>query len=95
MPVPSDLAIQSVAPAQYGMAAAVTLSDSTVIPVTSALWVSHTTTLAISVVMANGDTVVFDAHAAASAGVNVLLPIRVTRVRSTGSTAGIKVVALY
>jgi hypothetical protein len=39
--------------------------------------------------------VAFDAHAGASSGANILLPIRVTGVRSTGTTAGIKVVALY
>ena len=95
MPVPSNLSIQGVAPGQYSMAAAVTLSDTTDIPLTSALWIMHTTAFTVSVVMSNGDTVVFEAHAGASAGVNILLPIRVTRVRSTGSTAGIKVVALY
>jgi hypothetical protein len=81
-------------PTAYSQAVAVTLSDSTELALTSALWIMHTTAFAVSVVMSNGDIVVFEAHAS-GAGANILLPIRVTKVRSTGSTAGIKVVALY
>lgn len=79
----------------YSQAAQVTLSDSTVLPLTSGLWVMHTTAGTIKVTMSNGDDVTFEWHAGASAGANILLPIRVTKVWSTGSTAGIKVVALY
>lgn len=82
-------------PSAYSQAAAVTLSDSTVLPVTSGLWVMHTTAGAVAVTMANGDNVTFEWHAGASAGANFILPIRVTKVLSTGSTVGIKVVALY
>ena len=82
-------------PTAYSQAAQVTLSDSTVLPVTSGLWVMHTTAGAVAVTMENGDNVTFEWHAGASAGANFILPIRVTKVRSTGSTAGIKVVALY
>jgi hypothetical protein len=94
MAIPTNLSLASAANS-YDYAASVTLSDTTDIPLTRALWIMHTTAFAVSVVMSNGDVVVFEAHAQASAGANILLPIRVTRVRSTGSTSGIKVVALY
>jgi hypothetical protein len=93
MAISSTLSLQSQA-TNYDLAAAVTLDDAGTIPLTRALWVCHTTTGTIKVRMSNGDDVTFNFHAS-GAGVNLLIPIRVTRVWSTGSTAGINVVALY
>lgn len=68
-------------------AAAVTASDSTVLDTTRALYVG--TTGDVSVVTKDGNTVTF---AAVPAG--AILPIRVTKVRSTGTTAS-NIVALW
>ena len=67
-------------------ATAVTKSDVTVLPTTRALWIGTTGDVAVK--MAHGSTVTF-----ASVPVGVL-PVQVTQVLSTGTTAS-NIVAMY
>ena len=72
-------------PAEDG--AAVTPSDSTVLPTTRALYVGGTGNLAV--VMKSGTTLTFNSVPAGS-----MLSLRVTKVKSTGTTAT-NIVALW
>lgn len=72
----------------YRKAAAVTKSDSTVLPVTDALWVGDGNAT-LAVIMADGSTVSF-----AAVPDGTLLPVAVTKVLSTGTDAA-NVVALW
>ena len=74
----------------YDLAAAVTLDDAGVIPLTRALCIYHNNTGTVKVRMSNGDDVTFSFPS----GVWVL-PIRVTRVWVTGTTTSLNVIALY
>lgn len=90
MAIPATLASAS-APNTYDYAAAVTISDSTVIPLTRGLLVTHSGLGAVAVTMSNGDNCTFNWHGATT----MILPIRCTKVLSTGTTATANFVALY
>lgn len=70
----------------YTSAAAVTPSDVTVLPPTTALWVGGAGTVAVQ--MADGTAVTFSGVTA-----GYLLPVSVTKVKSTG-TSGTLILAL-
>lgn len=73
----------------YG-GAAVTTSDSTIIPTTRALWIgSNASGSGLAVRMANGDLVTL-----ASAFAGQIMPLQVDKVLSTGTTAS-SIIALY
>ena len=67
-------------------ARAVTPDDTTVIPTCRALYVGTTGNIAVT--MASGDSVTFNSVAVG------ILPVQVTQVKSTGTTAS-NIVALY
>ena len=90
MAIPASLSLQST-PNSYDYAAAVTISDSTVIPLTRGLLVTHSAAGAVVVTMSNGDNCTFNWHGATT----MILPIRCTKVLSTGTTAAANYVALY
>ena len=85
MPAPLKSVINHAYPAEY--AVAVTKSDSTVLNATRALYIGGSGDVAVT--MAGGGNVTFSALAAGT-----ILPIRVTKVLSTGTTAT-NIVALY
>ncbi len=90
MAIPASLSFES-QPNSYDYAAVVTISDSTVIPLTRGLYVSHTATGSVVVTMSNGDNCTFSWHHAT----NFILPVRCTKVLSTGTTGAANYVALY
>ena len=90
MAIPSTLAFAS-APNTYDYAAVVTISDSTVIPLTRGLMLTHNAAGTVVVTMSNGDNCTFNWHGATT----IILPIRCTKVLSTGTTAAANYVALY
>lgn len=90
MSIPASLAFES-QPNSYDYATVVTISDSTVIPATRALYVSHTANGSVVVTMLNGDNCTFSWHHAT----NFILPVRCTKVLSTGTTATANYIALY
>lgn len=73
----------------YESAIAVTPSDTTVLAPTRALYIGGAGSGGLSVVMADGRTAAF-----AGLTVNTVLPISVTKVRSTGTDVT-SIVALY
>ena len=71
----------------YRSAVAVTTSDATIIPTTDALYVGGAGNIAVT--MKNGDTVTFT-----GVPVGTTLPIAVTQVKATSTTATL-ILALY
>lgn len=69
-------------------AAAVTLNDSTVLEVTRALYIGSSGNLKVT--MVEGGDVTFN-----SLSPGTVLPVQVTKVWSTGSSAAMSVIALY
>lgn len=90
MAIPASLSLQST-PNSYDYASAVTISDSTVIPLTRGLLVTHSAAGAVVVTMSNGDNCTFNWHGTTT----IIFPIRCTKVLSTGTTAAANYVALY
>jgi len=90
MAIPASLSFES-QPNSYDYAAVVTISDSTVLPLTRGLYVSHTASGSVVVTMSNGDNCTFNWHHAT----NFILPVRCTKVLSTGTTGAANFVALY
>jgi len=90
MAIPASLSLASQTNS-YDYAAAVTISDSTVLPLTRGLLVTHSANGAVVVTMSNGDNCTFNWHGATT----IILPIRCTKVLSTGTTAAANFVALY
>ena len=90
MAIPASLSLAS-APNTFDYAAAVTISDSTVIPLTRGLLVTHSAAGAVVVTMSNGDNCTFNWHGTTT----IIFPIRCTKVLSTGTTAAANYVALY
>lgn len=90
MAIPASLSLQST-PNSFDYAAVVTISDSTVLPLTSGLFFTHSAAGAVVVTMSNGDNCTFNWHGATT----MILPIRCTKVLSTGTTAAANYVALY
>ena len=90
MAIPASLSLQST-PNSYDYAAVVTISDSTVLPLTRGLLVTHSAAGAVVVTMSNGDNCTFNWHGSTT----IILPIRCTKVLSTGTTAAANYVALY
>ena len=90
MAIPASLSLSS-QPTSDDYAAAVTISDSTVLPLTRGLLVTHSAAGAVAVTMSNGDNCTFNWHGATT----IILPIRCTKVLSTGTTAAANFVALY
>ena len=90
MAIPTALSLAST-PNSYDYAAVVTISDSTVLPLTRGLLVTHNANGAVVVTMSNGDNCTFNWHGATT----IILPIRCTKVLSTGTTATANYVALY
>lgn len=90
MAIPASLSLAS-AQNTYDYAAVVTISDTTVLPLTRGLYVSHTATGSVVVTMLNGDNCTFNWHHAT----NFILPIRCTKVLSTGTTGAANYIALY
>jgi len=90
MAIPASLSLQST-PNSYDYAAVVTISDSTVLPLTRGLLITHSAAGAVVVTMSNGDNCTFNWHGATT----IILPIRCTKVLSTGTTAAANYVALY
>jgi hypothetical protein len=90
MAIPASLSLQST-PNSFDYAAVVTISDTTVLPLTRGLLVTHSTAGAVVVTMSNGDNCTFNWHGATT----IILPIRCTKVLSTGTTAAANFVALY
>jgi hypothetical protein len=89
MSVPQTLSMSS-AINSHDFAQQVTLDDTGSIPLTRALYVYHNNSGTVKVRMSNGDDLTFNF----AAGVQII-PIRVTRVWSTGTTASLIVIALY
>jgi hypothetical protein len=89
MAIPSTLSLASAANS-FDYAASVTLDDSGAIPLTRGLCIYHNNAGTVKVRMSNGDDVTFSFPS----GI-VILPIRVTRVWSTGTTVSLNVIALY
>lgn len=90
MAIPASLSLSS-QPNTYDYAAVVTISDSTVLPLTRGLMVTHNAAGAVVVTMSNGDNCTFNWHGSTT----IILPIRCTKVLSTGTTATANYVALY
>ena len=90
MSIPASLAFES-QPNSYDYAAVVTISDSTVLPLTRGLLVTHSAAGTVAVTMSNGDNCTFNWHGSTT----IILPIRCTKVLSTGTTAAANYVALY
>ena len=90
MAIPATLSLASQTNS-YDYAAAVTISDSTVLPLTKGLLVTHSANGAVVVTMSNGDNCTFNWHGSTT----IILPIRCTKVLSTGTTAAANYVALY
>ena len=90
MAIPASLSLSS-QPNTHDYAAVVTISDATVLPLTRGLYVSHTAGGSVVVTMSNGDNCTFNWHHAT----NFILPVRCTKVLSTGTTAAANYVALY
>ena len=89
MAIPTGLSLAS-AVNSYDYAATVTLDDAGAIPLTRALCIYNATAGTVKVRMSNGDDVTF-----LFAGGMTILPIRVTRVWVTGTTASLNVISLY
>ena len=85
MAAPIQTIVNHSAPAEY--AVAVTKSDSTVLNATRAIYIGGSGDVAVT--MAGGGNVTFSTLAAGT-----ILPVRVTKVLSTGTTAT-NIVALY
>lgn len=90
MAIPASLSLASQTNS-YDYAAAVTISDTTVLPLTRGLLVTHNAAGTVAVTMSNGDNCTFNWHGATT----IILPIRCTKVLSTGTTATANYVALY
>ena len=90
MAIPASLAFES-QPNSYDYAAVVTISDSTVLPLTRGLLVTHSAAGTVAVTMSNGDNCTFNWHGSTT----IILPIRCTKVLSTGTTAAANYVAVY
>jgi len=89
MAIPTGLSLAS-AVNSYDYAATVTLDDAGAIPLTRALCIYHGNAGTVKVRMSNGDDVTFSFPS----GITIL-PIRVTRVWSTGTTTSLNVISLY
>lgn len=72
-------------------AAVIVPSDSTDIPLTKSLWVVGAASGTLTVTMGDGEKVAFPVPNT----VGFVLPIRVTRIWATGTTAGVSAVALW
>lgn len=90
MAIPASLSSAS-SSNTFKYAAVVTLSDTTVLPLTRGLFFTHSATGSVVVTMSNGDDCTFNWHGATT----MILPIRCTKVLSTGTTAAAHFVALY
>ena len=71
MAIPTTLSLSS-QPNTYDYAAAVTISDSTVLPLTRGLLVTHNANGAVVVTMSNGDNCTFNWHGSTT----IIFPIR-------------------
>lgn len=90
MAIPASLSLASQTNS-YDYATVVTISDTTVLPLTRGLLVTHNALGTVVVTMSNGDNCTFNWHGATT----IILPIRCTKVLSTGTTATANYVALY